>query len=90
MVNGPIRLRIGMNATHNALANASRANATIGRSVRLIGGVIVLLVLAAFIEAYWSSMTFAEPSVKYAVGAALWLLVLSYLLLAGRGAHAPD
>ena len=36
VVNGPIRLRIGMNATHNALANASRANATIGRSVRLV------------------------------------------------------
>ncbi|MDO8595190.1 MAG: hypothetical protein Q7R45_01065, partial [Sulfuricaulis sp.] len=33
---GPIRLSIGMNATHNALANASRANATIGRSVRLV------------------------------------------------------
>ncbi len=36
VVNGPIRLRLGMNATHNALANASRANATIGRSVRLV------------------------------------------------------
>jgi len=36
VVNGPIRPAIGMNATHNALANASRANATIGRSVRLI------------------------------------------------------
>ena len=36
VVNGPIRLRIGMNTTHNALANASRANATIGRSVRLV------------------------------------------------------
>jgi len=36
VVNGPIRRVIGMNATHNALANASRANATIGRSVRLI------------------------------------------------------
>lgn len=36
IVNGPIRLAIGMNTTHNALANASRANATIGRSVRLI------------------------------------------------------
>lgn len=36
VVNGPIRLAIGMNATHNALANACRANATIGRSVRLI------------------------------------------------------
>ena len=36
VVNGPVRARLGMNATHNALANASRANATIGRSVRLV------------------------------------------------------
>jgi hypothetical protein len=36
VVNGPIRRAIGMNATHNALANASRANATIGRVPRLV------------------------------------------------------
>ena len=36
VVNGPIRQKIGMNMTHNALANGSRANATIGRSVRLV------------------------------------------------------
>jgi hypothetical protein len=36
IVNGPIRRAIGMNATHNALANASRANATIGRTPRLL------------------------------------------------------
>lgn len=36
VVNGPVRGRLGMNATHNALANASRANATIGRSLRLM------------------------------------------------------
>jgi hypothetical protein len=36
VVNGPIRRAIGMNATHNALANASRANATIGRTPRLL------------------------------------------------------
>lgn len=36
VVNGPIRTALGMNATHNALANASRANATIGRSIRLL------------------------------------------------------
>ena len=36
VVNGPIRHAIGMNATHNALGNASRANATIGRTTRLI------------------------------------------------------
>ena len=36
VVNGPIRRAIGMNSTHNALANASRANATIGRTARLL------------------------------------------------------
>lgn len=36
VVNGPVRRAIGMNATHNALANASRANATIGRTTRLL------------------------------------------------------
>ncbi|TAM84314.1 MAG: hypothetical protein EPN41_13475 [Candidimonas sp.] len=36
IVNGPVRNAIGMNATHNALANCSRANASIGRMVRLL------------------------------------------------------
>jgi hypothetical protein len=36
VVNGPIRGAIGMNSTHNALGNASRANATIGRTARLV------------------------------------------------------
>jgi hypothetical protein len=36
IVNGPIRRAIGMNATHNVLANGSRANATIGRTLRLL------------------------------------------------------
>ena len=36
IVNGPIRTAIGMNATHNALGNNSRANATIGRAIRLL------------------------------------------------------
>ncbi|MBO3274967.1 stage II sporulation protein M [Pseudomonas schmalbachii] len=60
------------------------------RSVRLIGGVIVLLLLAAFVEGYWSSVTAFGPRVKYAVGALLWLLVGSYFAFAGRTRHAPD
>ena len=36
VVNGPIRKTLGMNATHNVLANASRANATIDRVPRLL------------------------------------------------------
>ncbi|RPI45680.1 MAG: hypothetical protein EHM59_09520 [Betaproteobacteria bacterium] len=35
VVNGPIRSALAMNATHNVLGNAARANATIGRSIRL-------------------------------------------------------
>ncbi len=36
VVNGPVCAEIGMNATHNVFGNASRANATIGRAVRLL------------------------------------------------------
>jgi hypothetical protein len=36
VVNGPVRRELGMNATHNVLGNGSRANATIGRAVRLV------------------------------------------------------
>jgi hypothetical protein len=36
VVNGPVRTALGMNATHNVLANGSRANAAIGRTVRLM------------------------------------------------------
>lgn len=60
------------------------------RSVQLIAGVIVLLLLAAFTEAYLSSISHFDPRVKYAVGAVLWLLVGSYFLFAGRSRHAPD
>lgn len=60
------------------------------RSVRLIAGVLAMLLIAAFIEAYWSSMTFVGAPLKYLVGALLWLLVAAYFLLAGRDRHAPD
>jgi len=36
IVNGPVRTEIGMNSGRNVLANASRANTTIGRALRLI------------------------------------------------------
>ncbi|MBD9513213.1 stage II sporulation protein M [Pseudomonas sp. PDM22] len=60
------------------------------RAVQLIGGVILMLLIAAFVEGYWSSVTHFSATVKYIVGACLWLLVGSYFLLAGRGRHAPD
>lgn len=56
----------------------------------MLCGVMVFLLIAAFIEAYWSSTTQIAPWVKYLVGAALWLMVAAYLTLAGRTDHAPE
>jgi hypothetical protein len=36
IVNGPIRTALGMNATHGVLGTGNRANATIGRAIRLV------------------------------------------------------
>ena len=36
VVNGPIRNEIGMNAGHNVFGSGNRANATIGRAIRMI------------------------------------------------------
>ncbi|MBB4865902.1 putative membrane protein SpoIIM required for sporulation [Pseudomonas nitritireducens] len=60
------------------------------RAVQLIGGVILMLLIAAFVEGYWSSVTHFSAQVKYIVGACLWLLVACYFLFAGRQRHAPD
>jgi uncharacterized membrane protein SpoIIM required for sporulation len=47
-----------------------------------------MLVIAAAIEAFWSSAGWIAPGVKYAVGGSCWALVLAYLGLQGRGHDA--
>ncbi|MBI3562559.1 MAG: stage II sporulation protein M [Gammaproteobacteria bacterium] len=54
-------------------------------SIKIIYGVIAMLVIAAFLEAFWSSIKLISPQIKYAVGAGLWLFVIVYFLLLGRG-----
>ncbi|OLF52845.1 stage II sporulation protein M [Pseudomonas chlororaphis] len=58
-------------------------------SVQLIFGVVLMLLIAAFIEAYWSSLTWPAAWIKYLVGGICWLLLLAYLTCAGR-THAPE
>jgi uncharacterized membrane protein SpoIIM required for sporulation len=53
------------------------------RAVKILYGVIVMLLLAAGLEAFWSASP--QPAgVKYAVGGCLWLLMLGYFVFAGR------
>ncbi len=56
-------------------------------SIKIIYGVIGMLIIAAFIEAFWSASTLISASVKYSVAGVLWSLVTAYFLLVGRG-HA--
>lgn len=57
----------------------------VGRdTVRLIYGIIGMLVIAAFIEAFWSSSALIENSVKYAVALVLWCCVVGYFYWVGR------
>lgn len=54
--------------------------------VRLVIGMAVLLLLAAFIEAFWSGNPAIPSAVKYGFGATAWLSIILYLSLAGRRA----
>jgi uncharacterized membrane protein SpoIIM required for sporulation len=58
-------------------------------AVNLVTGAMVMLVLAAVIEGFWSASP-APAAIKYWVGLAWWLLVILYLSLAGRGGTRGD
>ena len=46
--------------------------------VPMLYGIVLMLTIAAFLEAFWSSSSSLPISVKYSVGAILWSLVLLY------------
>jgi len=91
---GAAGLRLGMALLAPGRLRRLEALRLAGRSaVGLIGGAALFLLLAAFIEAYWSPTILPWPWLKYLIGLLLWALMLAYLGLGGRGVeatHAPD
>lgn len=55
-------------------------------SAVLLYGVTAMLLVAAGIEAFWSSATWLPPAVKYGVAAVCWTAVLGYFTFQGRRA----
>lgn len=53
-------------------------------AIVIIYGSTIMLFIAAFIEAFWSSSSTLAIPVKYSVGALLWFLVFYYFIVAGR------
>jgi uncharacterized membrane protein SpoIIM required for sporulation len=74
-----------------APGNVSRKAALVAAArpaVRIMYGAAALFFVAAFVEAFWSPITEVPFSAKVAAGVAGWVLVLGYLLLAGRSRAA--
>ena len=59
-------------------------------AIQIIYGSTLMLLLAAFLEAYWSSSTQLTIAVKITVGAALWFWVIYYCFFSGRGHRAAQ
>lgn len=53
-------------------------------AIVLIYAVIVMLLTAAFLEAFWSSSQVVPGAVKYAVGSVFWMAVIGYLAVCTR------
>lgn len=84
---GAAGLRIG----HSLLApgRLTRRQALVAasrESVVIIYGVTALLLIAAAVEAFWSSARWIPPLMKYGVASLCWISVLAYLTLQGRRA----
>lgn len=56
----------------------------VAEALPVVTGAALMDVLAAALEAFWSSSAALPPAVKYAAGGFLWTAVLAYFLLAGR------
>jgi len=85
---GAAGLRIG----HALLApgRQTRVQSLVGasrESVVLLYGITAMLVIAAAIEAFWSSARWLPSPVKYGVAALCWIAVLAYFTLQGRRAR---
>lgn len=68
----------------------SRRQALVVNSQRLfplITGAVLMIILAAFFEAFWSASTDIPAHIKYIVGTSCWLGLLVFFVFAGRGKH---
>ena len=88
VISGGAGLRLGLTLLAPGRQRRGAAMVAAGWiGAQLALGAFAMLVMAAFVEAYWSSIASLPDAVKYGSGALLWLLVLTWLWRGGRGTH---
>jgi uncharacterized membrane protein SpoIIM required for sporulation len=89
VISGAAGLRLGLALIAPGLQSRKAALMAAARpAVRLMIGAALMFLAAAFIEAFWSPLTFFPPLTKYVVGAVLWGFVIGYFLFQGRARAA--
>ncbi|HLQ11832.1 MAG TPA: stage II sporulation protein M [Steroidobacteraceae bacterium] len=84
---GAAGLRIGHALVAPGRSSRTQALATAGREATVIVyGVVVMLLIAAGLEAFWSSSVWLPSSAKYLAASLSWGAVLSYFWRQGRHA----
>lgn len=71
------------------LSRAAALKAANGQAIRLLIGAAGMTIVAAFIEAFWSSLASVGAEVKVAVGAAFWTILILYFVFGGRARPRP-
>lgn len=85
VLSGAAGLRLGLAVI--APGPRSRKQALVDAAstgIRILYGAATMTLIAAFIEAFWSSHQYVPVPAKYAVGIALWIATIAYFVAAGR------
>jgi len=91
VIAGGAGLQLGLNWLAPGRRTRGQALVQAGlKGARLCMGVAFMLLVAAFIEAFWSSIASVPYPVKYTVAAVLWLGVLTWLWRGGRNRVHKD
>jgi uncharacterized membrane protein SpoIIM required for sporulation len=88
VLSGAAGLRLGRALLAPGRLSRTQALVHAGRqAIVIVYGVIAMLLIAAAVEAFWSSSVWLPPAAKYIAAAVCWSAVLSYLLRQGRHAE---
>jgi uncharacterized membrane protein SpoIIM required for sporulation len=87
VLSGAAGLRVGFALLDPGRLTRAQALVVATReSAVLLYGVTALLLVAAAVEAFWSSATWLPPAVKYGVAAVCWTAMFGYCAFQGRRA----
>jgi uncharacterized membrane protein SpoIIM required for sporulation len=89
VISGAAGLRLGGAAiAPGRLSRKAALVAAAKPAMRLMMGAALMFIVAAFIEAFWSPLNAFPSALKYAVGVAMWVVVIAWLALGGRARAA--